>query len=95
MICEALRGGLRENEIDIAVLCKPRSLPNHVQVAHRFSDSLTIIASEALAGEYLEILQRRSAVRLRRLKAQSWLLMIPDLARERSCENGWVRVVWR
>ena len=75
----------------MSVLCNSHSLPNHVQVTHRFSDSLKIIAVEALAVEYLEILQRRSAAQLRRLKAQSWLLMIPDLARERSCGNGWVR----
>lgn len=75
---EALLRGLREDEMDIAVLCRPGSLPDYVQVTHRFSDSFTIIANAALAGEYLEIPRQRSASRLRWLKAQSWLLMIPD-----------------
>lgn len=75
---EALLRDLREDAMDIAVLCRPRSLPDYVQVTHRFSDSFTIVANAALAGEYLEIPRRRSASRLRWLKAQSWLLMIPD-----------------
>lgn len=68
----AILTALEAGEIDIGVLCPPKSLPDSIRVTHRFRDTFELIAPATLASQA----PVKRADRLRDwLSHQSWLLI--------------------
>ena len=70
----AILTALEAGEIDIGVLCPPKSLPDSIRITHRFRDAFELIAPSALAA----LAPVKRSDRLRDwLAQQSWLLIAP------------------
>ncbi|MCS1409931.1 MAG: hypothetical protein M2R45_03118 [Verrucomicrobia subdivision 3 bacterium] len=69
---------LRDDEMTSRSCVRPAQILRYVRIIHRFLDSFTVIADEALASQYSRFSGRQSVARLRWLKSQNWLLMTPD-----------------
>jgi DNA-binding transcriptional LysR family regulator len=66
--------GLEANELDLGILCAPKSLPPTLRVTHRFPDEFAFIAGRELATDFRSHSATRRA-RTKWLSLQNWLLM--------------------
>lgn len=68
----AILTALEAGEIDIGVLCPPKSLPDSIRITHRFHDAFELIAPATLAAQ--APVRRGDRLRVW-LAHQSWLLI--------------------
>jgi DNA-binding transcriptional LysR family regulator len=63
---------IEAHEIDLAVLCPPRRLPQGLRITHRFADAFTFIAPSETAAAFATV---RAKEQGRWLAAQNWLML--------------------